>query len=105
PKMPPYHLPCHSPPIVPSRPMLDGKFPPFFMARSRHASTYSSTHLLYLASCVRRYACVGSVVAGRFSGWSPRILDDVLKRAARLRSSSPSQSAGVTGLVPVPLLP
>ena len=25
-------------------------------ARSRQASTYSSTHLLYLASCVRRYA-------------------------------------------------
>src|SRR5262245_48242880 len=103
--MPPYHLPPHSPPIFPSSPMFDGKLPPLAAARSRHASTYSSTHLLYLASWVRRYACVASVVASRLSGWSPRIFEDVLNRAARRGFSSPSQSTGVTGLVTGPLLP
>src|SRR5262245_5296736 len=103
--MPPYHLPPHSLPIVPSSPTFEGKLPPLAAARSRQASTYSSTHFLYLASCVSRYACVASVVASRLSGWSPRIFEDVLNRAARFASSSPSQSTGVTGLRTGPLLP
>src|SRR5688572_22227135 len=85
--------------------MFDGKFPPFAAARARHASTYSRAHVLYFASCVSKYACVASVTASRFNGWSPRIFEDVANRAARFGFSSPSQSTGVTGRVTGPLLP
>ncbi|WP_454715468.1 hypothetical protein [Caulobacter segnis] len=39
PNTPPYHLPPHSPPIEPSKPMFDGMLPPFALVRSFQAST------------------------------------------------------------------
>src|SRR5690348_12973299 len=49
PYTPPYHFP-DGPPIAPSSPTLLGIMDPFARVRSTQASTYSSSHCLYLGS-------------------------------------------------------
>ena len=71
PYTPPYQLPLHSPPRVPSSPILVGTIPLFCSVHWIQLSIYLNIQSRYFASPVKANAFNAKTVALKFSGWSP----------------------------------